>query len=73
MVFAILVAFKVNEDKSILYRKCKSFRQLIEALNNAVMKEADFISIRFPKNEKIRSVKLDDVCRYRGKRSSLQR
>jgi len=46
--FAVLVAFKYNEENSIYYKKCKDFDELIEALKKAIAKNTHFISIRFP-------------------------
>ena len=43
----VIVAFKVNEENSIYYRKCRSITELQRALYTAFeKKDADFVSIR---------------------------
>jgi len=43
----VIVAFKVNEENSIYYRKCRDIQELKRALEVAFeKKDADFISIR---------------------------
>ena len=49
--FAVLVAFKVNQDRSILYKKCTDIENLVRVLRRAWVLDADFISIRFPKKK----------------------
>jgi|GEM_PF-3472757 len=43
----VIVGFKVNEENSIYYKKCKDIRELQRALYIAFeKKDADFVSIR---------------------------
>jgi len=43
----VIVAFKVNMENSIYYRKCKDIKELQKALWYAFEKKnADFVSIR---------------------------
>jgi len=43
----VIVGFKVDEENSIYYRKCKDIRELQRALYIAFeKKDADFVSIR---------------------------
>ena len=43
----VLVAFRVSEENSVYYRKCKSMEELKRALEVAFeAKDADFVSIR---------------------------
>jgi len=43
----VLVAFKVNEEHSIYYKKCRDIKSLKQALEKSFTdKDADFISIR---------------------------
>ena len=48
-VFAILVAFKVKEPRSIKYSKCADMKALHHSLDEAERIGAEFISIRFPR------------------------
>ena len=43
----VIVAFKVSEENSIYYKKCKNIEELKRALETAFeVKNADFVSIR---------------------------
>jgi len=43
----VIVAFKVTEENSIFYRKCRDIEELKRALEYAFeKKDADFVSIR---------------------------
>jgi len=49
----ILVAFKVSEENSVYYKKCKNMEELKKALETAFeLKDADFVSIRKVKKER---------------------
>jgi len=61
MSFAVLVAFKYNEENSIYYKKCKDFDELIEALKKAIAKNTHFVSIRFPQMPQNSNGKLERV------------
>jgi hypothetical protein len=51
----VLVAFKVDEERSVYYRKCKSIEELKRALVVAFeRKGADFVSIRKVKKSGVR-------------------
>ena len=54
MSFAVLVAFRYDEENSIYYKKCKNFDELVKSLRKAVEKGSDFVSIRFPSNRRAR-------------------
>jgi len=61
--FAVLVAFRYDEENSIFYKKCKNFSELSEALRKAKEKGAHFVSIRFPCAGKARGD--DDIAKIR--------
>jgi len=43
----VIVAFRVDEENSIYYRKCKDIKELQRSLYTAFeKKDADFVSIR---------------------------
>ena len=49
----ILVGFKVSEERSVYYRKCRDIEELKKALETAFeLKDADFVSIRKVKKER---------------------
>lgn len=51
----VIVAFKVDKENSIYYKKCKDIKELQKSLWYAFeKKDADFISIRKVKNKVIK-------------------
>ena len=56
MTVYVLTGFRVDEERSVYYRKCKSLEELKRALVVAFeRKGADFVSIRKVKKDEIKT------------------